>query len=594
MPSFPRFRGLLLLAALPLLSGCNAVLLSPSGDIAVQQRNLIIISTGLMLLIIVPVIFLTFLFAWRYRASNRDAHYDPDWNHSTMLELLIWAAPLLIIIALGALTWVSTHQLDPYRPLARLSEGREVPPGTKPLVVEVVALDWKWLFLYPEQGVAAVNELAAPVDRPIQFKITSSTVMNSFFIPALAGQIYAMPGMQTTLHAVINHPGEYEGLSANYSGAGFSGMRFRFHGLDQQGFDKWIADARASGAALGRDTYLKLEQPSERNPVQRYASVAPGLFDAIVNRCVEPNRMCMKDAMAIDAGGGMGIPGARNIASLDQATRERLGLADAPPRKYVDVYKRQRLDRGLRRPQHAQAGARQRRAAGLCGARRQEGGYPARSGPHARRRGAAGALPGAARPIGTRLAPSSTALRAAQQVALVQQRVDDLGFVVEAAADGGRNRRARLAAKARLVVELDGDAARGAHLVVTGDDAHHDAQLRLHAALHRAQVFQAGDVLEPRHQALFLFLGQPQDARVGRRVGQQPVAVAHTGARGTFLTDGERKVHGTRIAGYPTILPRNLRPPRAEARPPSGRGAATARRGRSGIMRREEIRESLP
>ncbi|MGW8307754.1 MAG: ubiquinol oxidase subunit II [Achromobacter pulmonis] len=335
MPSFPRLRGLFLFAALPLLSGCNAVLLSPSGDIALQQRNLIIISTGLMLLIIVPVICLTFLFAWRYRASNRDAHYDPDWHHSTVLELLIWAAPLLIIIALGALTWVSTHQLDPYRPLARLSEGREVPPGTKPLVVEVVALDWKWLFLYPEQGVAAVNEMAAPVDRPIQFKITSSTVMNSFFIPALAGQIYAMPGMQTTLHAVINHPGEYEGLSANYSGAGFSGMRFRFHGLDQQGFDKWIADARASGATLGRDTYLKLEQPSERNPVQRYASVAPGLFDAIVNRCVEPNRMCMSDAMAIDARGGLGIPGARNIASLDEATRERLGLAGVPPRKYV-------------------------------------------------------------------------------------------------------------------------------------------------------------------------------------------------------------------------------------------------------------------
>ena len=129
MPSFPRFRGLVLVAALPLLTGCNAVLLSPSGDIALQQRNLIIISTGLMLLIIVPVILLTFVFAWRYRASNKEAHYDPDWNHSTMLELLIWAAPLLIIIALGALTWVSTHQLDPYRPLVRLSEGREVPAG---------------------------------------------------------------------------------------------------------------------------------------------------------------------------------------------------------------------------------------------------------------------------------------------------------------------------------------------------------------------------------------------------------------------------------------------------------------------------------
>ena len=142
----------MLIAALPLLSGCGPALAFRRRGL--QQRNLIIISTVLMLLIIVPVILLTFLFAWRYRANNTAAHYDPEWNHSTVLELLIWAAPLLIIIALGALTWVSTHQLDPYRPLARLSEGREVPPGTKPLVVEVVALDWKWLFLYPEQGVA--------------------------------------------------------------------------------------------------------------------------------------------------------------------------------------------------------------------------------------------------------------------------------------------------------------------------------------------------------------------------------------------------------------------------------------------------------
>jgi len=335
MPSFPRLRGFILFALVPLLGGCNAVLLSPSGDIALQQRNLIIISTVLMLLIIVPVIALTFLFAWRYRETNKAAHYDPEWNHSTVLELLIWAAPLLIIIALGAVTWVSTHQLDPYRPLARLSEGRTIPPDTKPLVVEVVALDWKWLFLYPEQGIATVNEMAAPVDRPIQFKITSSSVMNSFFVPALAGQIYAMPGMQTTLHAVINHPGTYEGLSANYSGAGFSGMRFAFHGLDQAGFDKWVADARAAGSTLSRETYLQLEQPSERNPVTRYASVAPGLFDAIVNRCVEPNRMCMRDVMAIDAQGGLGIPGVYNVTSLDPAVRERLGLTQTPPRQYV-------------------------------------------------------------------------------------------------------------------------------------------------------------------------------------------------------------------------------------------------------------------
>jgi len=335
MQAFPRFCGLLLCALVPLLSGCDAVLLSPSGDIALQQRNLIIISTVLMLLIIVPVIALTFFFAWRYRESNQTARYEPDWHHSTVLELLIWSAPLLIIIALGALTWVSTHQLDPYRPLARLSEGRAVPTDTKPLVVEVVALDWKWLFLYPEQGIATVNEMAAPVDRPIQFKITASSVMNSFFVPALAGQIYAMPGMQTTLHAVINHPGTYEGLSANYSGAGFSGMRFAFHGVDQAGFDKWVADARAAGNTLSRATYLQLEQPSERNPVARYASVAPGLFDAIVNRCVEPNRLCKKHEMAIDAQGGLGIPGVHNVTSLDPAVRERLGLMQAPPRKYV-------------------------------------------------------------------------------------------------------------------------------------------------------------------------------------------------------------------------------------------------------------------
>ena len=335
MSSFPRLRGFILLALLPLLGGCDAVLLSPSGDIAVQQRNLIIISTVLMLLIIVPVIILTFLFAWRYRESNTAARYDPEWNHSTVLELLIWSAPLLIIIALGAVTWVSTHQLDPYRPLVRVAEGREVPPDTKPLVVEVVAMDWKWLFLYPEQGIASVNDMAAPVDRPIHFKITSSAVMNSFFVPALAGQIYAMPGMQTTLHAVINHPGEYEGLSANYSGSGFSGMRFTFHGLDQAGFDKWIANARASSDTLSRETYLQLEQPSERNPVQHFGSVAPDLFDAIVNRCVEPNRMCQKDVMAIDAQGGLGIPGAYNVTSLDPAVRERLGLTQTPPRKYV-------------------------------------------------------------------------------------------------------------------------------------------------------------------------------------------------------------------------------------------------------------------
>ncbi|MEP6720373.1 MAG: ubiquinol oxidase subunit II, partial [Variovorax sp.] len=215
MPSFKNLRGLLLLPAVTLLAGCNMVLMNPSGDVAAQQRDLIIQSTVLMLLIVVPVIALTLLFAWRYRKSNTEAVYKPDWDHSTQLELVIWAAPLLIVIALGALTWISTHTLDPYRPLQRINAERDVIPGTRPLVVEVVALDWKWLFIYPEQGIALVNEMAAPVDRPIMFKITASSVMNSFFIPALAGQIYAMPGMETKLHAVINKPGEFEGFSAN-------------------------------------------------------------------------------------------------------------------------------------------------------------------------------------------------------------------------------------------------------------------------------------------------------------------------------------------------------------------------------------------
>lgn len=293
--------------ALSLLAGCNTLVLNPPGDVAAQQGDLIIVSTVLMLLIIVPVIGLTLFFAWRYRASNKSATYKPDWDHSTQLELLIWAAPLLIIIVLGAITWVSTHTLDPYRPLQRVAAGKPVPADVKPLVVEVVALDWKWLFLYPEQNIATVNELAAPIDRPIQFKITASTVMNSFYIPALAGQIYAMPGMETQLHAVMNSTGSYEGFSANYSGAGFSGMRFRFHGLDQAGFERWVEQNRASGKTLERADYLELERPTAKEPVRRYGAVAPGLYKAILNRCVDASQMCMDEMMMIDASGGLGL-----------------------------------------------------------------------------------------------------------------------------------------------------------------------------------------------------------------------------------------------------------------------------------------------
>ncbi|HBY27699.1 MAG TPA: ubiquinol oxidase subunit II, partial [Bradyrhizobium sp.] len=194
-----------------------------------------------------------------------------------------------------------------------------------PLNVEVVALDWKWLFIYPDYGVAAVNELAAPVDRPIRFRITASSVMNSFYIPALAGQIYAMPGMETKLHAVANKEGSFRGFSANYSGAGFSGMHFEFKSLSAGGFDKWVANAKASTNMLGRSDYLQLERPSQDDPVRLYGTVDRDLYKAILNMCVEPGKMCMSEMMAIDAKGGLGREGLNNTLPLTYDKYARRG-----------------------------------------------------------------------------------------------------------------------------------------------------------------------------------------------------------------------------------------------------------------------------
>ncbi len=318
-----------------MLGGCNAVVLSPSGDIAVQQRDILFQSTSLMLLIVIPVLILITVVAWRYRESNSTARNDPNWDHSAHLELVIWAIPLLIIICIGAITWASTHLLDPYRPLERIAENRPVPKDTKPLRVDVVALDWKWLFIYPDYGVATVNEMAAPVDQPITFHITASSVMNSFYIPALAGQIYAMPGMQTQLRAVINKAGKYDGFSANYSGAGFSGMRFAFLGVNGADFDKWIASAKASGVTLDRAAYLQLERPSENEPVRRYAGVDPTLFNAIINMCVEPGKMCMREMAAIDAKGGLGLAAAKNLVPLSYDKYARRGAVFGMEPSYV-------------------------------------------------------------------------------------------------------------------------------------------------------------------------------------------------------------------------------------------------------------------
>jgi len=323
-----RFLLLLSLFCTTMLAGCDMVLLRPSGDVAAQQGHLVVLSTLLMLLIVVPVIALTLVFAWHYRASNTAARYTPEWDHSIQLELLIWSAPLLIIIGLGALTWIGTHTLDPYRSLTRIDASRPMSFEAEPLNIEVVALDWKWLFIYPDHGIAVVNELAAPVDIPIRFKITSSSVMNSFFIPALAGQIYAMPSMTTTLHAVINRPGEYEGFSANYSGAGFSDMRFKFLGVGAGDFDRWLQKAKASKDELTRDAYLQLEKPSEREPIRRYRAVAPDLFDAVVNRCVDQGKTCLREMMAMDAHRASGRQSAGEAIALNPGLDAAVCRAD--------------------------------------------------------------------------------------------------------------------------------------------------------------------------------------------------------------------------------------------------------------------------
>jgi len=296
-PASPRRRltALALLPLMALLSGCNYAVLDPAGDVALQQRDIIYFSTALMLLIIVPVMILIVVFAWRYKKGNGGT-YDPNFDHSTSLELVIWAAPLLIIIALGALTWWSTHLLDPFRPLNRVSATKPVDPKAKPLVVQVVSLDWKWLFIYPELGIATVNELALPVDRPVRFDLTSTNMMNTFYAPTLAGMIYTMPGMRSTLHAVINRPGQFKGMSANYSGEGFSHMRFTLYGVSEGDFDAWVSRVKGSGQTLDINRYLMLEQPSERVRPIYFAGVDGELFRRILQRCTKPGTTCSAGA----------------------------------------------------------------------------------------------------------------------------------------------------------------------------------------------------------------------------------------------------------------------------------------------------------
>ena len=261
-------------AVLLLLGGCSMEVLSPKGDIGVQERNLILIALGLMLLVVVPVIIMTIVFAWKYRASNTSAPYDPKWSHSTKIEIVVWTVPIIIVSILAYFTWKSSHELDPYRPLVS---------DAKPINIEVVSLDWKWLFIYPDYDIATVNEIAFPVDTPVNFRITSASVMNTFFIPQLGSMIYSMAGMETKLHLNAFEIGSYFGVSGNYSGGGFSGMRFTAHATSPQDFEAWIQKAKSSNSPLTPDVYAALVKPSQKNPVHLYSSAPVGMFDNIVH-----------------------------------------------------------------------------------------------------------------------------------------------------------------------------------------------------------------------------------------------------------------------------------------------------------------------
>ncbi|MBS0477739.1 MAG: ubiquinol oxidase subunit II, partial [Proteobacteria bacterium] len=260
-----RGKRLAALAALLSLTACSRerlIVLFPAGDVAVQQRDLIALATVLMLVVVIPVIVMTIVFSRKYSA-RRDGHeYDPHFDHSTGLELAIWSIPLLIVTILGAVTWSSTHLLDPFRPLDRVAPGKPLGPNAKYLDVQVVAMDWKWLFIYPEQGIATVNELAVPVNVPVRFSMTSTSQFNTFYAPTMAGMIYVMPGMNAKLHAVLNKPVESFGYSGNYTGRGYSDMRFALHGLDAAKFDQWVAGVKAGGGVLQPTNYVQLEKPS--------------------------------------------------------------------------------------------------------------------------------------------------------------------------------------------------------------------------------------------------------------------------------------------------------------------------------------------
>ena len=268
------------LALILLLSACSsASILNPAGPIADANRTILLNATVIMLVIIVPTIIATLAFAWWFREGNAKAEYKPGFVYSGRIELLVWSIPLLTITFLGGVIWIGSHQLDPHRPIA----GK-----TAPLEVQVVALDWKWLFIYPAQGIATVNVLPLPVGTPVHFKLTSGSVMNSFFIPRLGSQIYAMNGMETELWLQADKPGSYYGRSAHFSGDGFPQMSFQAVAVPPQQFAAWTAQARTGGRVLDARTYPLLAKQSRDVKPFTIGRVQPNIFAAIVHQHLPP------------------------------------------------------------------------------------------------------------------------------------------------------------------------------------------------------------------------------------------------------------------------------------------------------------------
>ena len=262
-----------------LLTACQPALLNPKGPIARADMTILIDSLAIMLAIVIPTILATIAFAWWYRAGNKKATYLPDWEFSGRIEMIVWAIPTMTIILLGGVTWIGAHQLDPAEPIAS---------DTPAIEIQVVSLDWKWLFIYPEQRVAAVNELVVPAGRPLHFTLTSSSVMNTFFVPQLGSMIYTMNGMQTELNLQADQPGTFRGISGHYSGEGFSDMHFAVKALSAEDFARWVNTTREGKATLDARSYTELAKQSVNIPTATYGTVERNLFAQIVSQKLAP------------------------------------------------------------------------------------------------------------------------------------------------------------------------------------------------------------------------------------------------------------------------------------------------------------------